>query len=199
MGVPGVANVAIWGQRERQLQVLVDPAKLQARGVSLEQVIETSGEALWVSPLSFLESSTPGTAGWIDTPNQRLSIRHLLPISSAEDLAKVAVVGEAGLLLSDVARVVEDHQPLIGDAVSDQGPGLLLVIEKFPGANTLQVTRGVEEALEVMRFGPVSRLIPAYSGGSYIEQATATRPSMIIALILAGPGCLSSTVNHRPA
>ena len=63
MGVPGVANVAVWGQRERQLQVLVDPKQLQTKGVTLQQVIETTGEALWVSPLSFLESSSPGTAG----------------------------------------------------------------------------------------------------------------------------------------
>jgi Cu/Ag efflux pump CusA len=166
----------------------VDPAKLQASGVSLEQVIETSGEALWVSPLSFLESSTPGTAGWIDTPNQRLSIRHLLPITSAEDLAKVAVVGEQGLLLKDVARVVEDHQPLIGDAVSDQGPGLLLVIEKFPGANTLQVTRGVEDALEAMRPGLSGIEIDTgiFRPASYIEQASRNlATTMIIALLLA--------------
>ena len=32
MGVPGVANVAIWGQRERQLQVQVDPARLHVEG-----------------------------------------------------------------------------------------------------------------------------------------------------------------------
>jgi CzcA family heavy metal efflux pump len=153
MGVPGVANVAIWGQRERQLQVQVDPAHLQAKGVTLNQVIKTAGEALWVSPLSYLEASTPGTAGWIDTPNQRLSIRHELPISSAEDLAKVAVAGSEGLLLSDVAQVVEDHQLLIGDALLSNGPGLLVVIEKFPGANTLTVTRGVEEAFEAMRPG----------------------------------------------
>ncbi|OUC06527.1 hypothetical protein RY27_20500 [Litorilinea aerophila] len=153
MGVPGVANVAIWGHRDRQLQVLIDPATLQEKGVTIQQIIETTGEALWVSPLSYLESSTPGTAGWIDTPNQRLSIRHELPISSAEDLGKVAVVDHEGLLLEDVARVVEDHQPLIGDALLDEGPGLLLVIEKFPGANTLEVTRGVEEALAAMRPG----------------------------------------------
>ncbi len=153
MGVPGVANVAIWGLREWQLQVQVDPEDLQDRGVSLMQVIETTGEALWVSPLSYLESSTPGTAGWIDTPNQRLSIRHELPISSAEDLVKVPVKGTA-YTLGDVSEVVEDHQPLIGDAVLRDGePGLLLVIEKFPGANTLEVTRGVEEALEAMKPG----------------------------------------------
>ena len=152
MGVPGVANVAIWGQRERQLQVQVDPQRLRERGVTLQQVIATTGEALWVSPLSYLEASTPGTAGWIDTPNQRLGIRHILPIRSAEDLAQVAIEGTE-LRLGDVTDVVEDHQPLIGDAVLRDGLGLLLVVEKFPGANTLEVTRGVEEALEAMRPG----------------------------------------------
>ncbi|MFZ2406338.1 MAG: efflux RND transporter permease subunit [Methylobacter sp.] len=154
LGVPGVANVAVWGQRERQLQVQVDPKQLLAQGVTLKQIIETTGEALWVSPLSYLKASTPGTAGWIDTPNQRLSIRHLSPISSAKDLAKVAVVDTAPpLLLGDVAKVVVDHQPMIGDAALNDGPGLLLVVEKFPGANTLEVTRGVEEALNTLRPG----------------------------------------------
>lgn len=154
LGVPGVANVAVWGQRERQLQVQVDPKQLLVQGVTLKQIIETTGEALWVSPLSYLKASTPGTAGWIDTPNQRLSIRHLSPISSAKDLAKVAVVDTTPpLLLGDVAKVVVDHQPMIGDAALNDGPGLLLVVEKFPGANTLEVTRGVEEALNTLRPG----------------------------------------------
>src|SRR5437773_9451377 len=74
MGVPGVANVAIWGQRERQLQVQVDPDRLAASGVTLNQVITTTGNALWVSPLTFVEASTPGTSGFVDTPNQRLTI-----------------------------------------------------------------------------------------------------------------------------
>src|SRR5688500_2107848 len=52
LGVPGVANVAIWGNRDRQLQVLVDRDHLAAQGVSLEQVINTTGNALWVSSLS---------------------------------------------------------------------------------------------------------------------------------------------------
>ncbi len=153
LGVPGVANVAIWGQRERQLQVLVDPAQLHAEGVTLSQIIETTGEALWVSPLSYLEASSPGTAGWIDTPNQRLSVRHLLPISTPDDLAKVTIVDNPALLLGDVTTVVEDHQPLIGDAALNDGPGYLLVIEKFPGANTLEVTRGVENALADLQPG----------------------------------------------
>ena len=44
-----------------------------------------------------------------------------------------------------------DHQPLIGDAVINDGPGLLLIVEKFPWANTLDVTHGVEDALDELR------------------------------------------------
>jgi CzcA family heavy metal efflux pump len=153
MGVSGVANVAIWGQRERQLQVQADPERLAEHGVTLNQLVETTGNALWVSPLTFLEASTPGTGGFIDTPNQRLGIRHVLPIVTPDDLARVTVDdaspkpdGQA-LRLGDVAKVVEDHQPLIGDAVFGDGPGLLLVIEKFPDANTREVTAAVDHAL----------------------------------------------------
>ena len=77
LAVPGVANVAVWGFRDRQLQVHVDPRQLRAGGVSLQQVIETSANALWVSPLSFVEASVPGTGGFIDTPNQRLGVMHI--------------------------------------------------------------------------------------------------------------------------
>ena len=45
MAVPGVANVAIWGQRDRQLQVMVDPDRLRAEGVPLDQVLRAAGDA----------------------------------------------------------------------------------------------------------------------------------------------------------
>ena len=155
LGVPGVANVVIWGQREHQLHVRVDPERLRRNGVTLQQVIDTTGNAQLVSPLTFLEASTPGTGGFIDTPNQRLQVRHILPIATSDGLAQVAVDGSNGrrLRLGDVADVVEDHQPLIGDAIVDGREGLLLVVEKFPGTNTLEVTRDVEDALDTMRPG----------------------------------------------
>lgn len=187
LGVPGVANVAIWGQRERQLQVLVDPAELNAQGVTLDQIVETTGEALWVSPLSYLEASAPGTAGWIDTPNQRLSVRHLLPITTPEDLARVAVVDHAELTLGDVATVVEDHQPLIGDAALTEGPGLILVIEKFPGANMLEVTQGVEQALADLQPGLQGMQIDTtlFRPANYIETAVGNLTTLaIIGLVL---------------
>ena len=52
-----------------------------------------------------------------------------------------------------MVELVKTHQPLIGEAVINDGPGIMLIVEKFPWANTLDVTRGVEEALERARPG----------------------------------------------
>jgi CzcA family heavy metal efflux pump len=202
LGVPGVANVAIWGQRERQLQVQVDPQELHDNGVSLQQIIETTGEALWVSPLSYLESSSPGTAGWIDTPNQRLSVRHLLPITTAEDLAKVAVVDKENLVLGDVTTVVEDHQPLIGDAALTDGPGMILVIEKFPGANTLEVTGGVEKALADLQpgLGGLEMDTSLFRPANYIESAVGNLGTLaLIGAVLVALALLAFTFQWRTA
>ena len=154
MSIPGVANVSVWGMRDRQLQVQVDPQRLQSRKVTLTQLIESTGNALWVSPLSFVEASTPGTGGFVETPNQRLGVQHIQPIATPQQLANVAVEGTRGpLRIGDVANVTEDHQPLIGDASLDGAPSLMLVVERFPDANTAQVTRDVDEALEAMAPG----------------------------------------------
>lgn len=154
MSIPGVANVSVWGMRDRQLQVQVDPQRLQSRKVTLTQLIESTGNALWVSPLSFVEASTPGTGGFVETPNQRLGVQHIQPIATPKQLANVAVEGTRGpLRIGDVANVTEDHQPLIGDASLDGAPSLMLVVERFPDANTAQVTRDVDEALQAMAPG----------------------------------------------
>jgi Cu/Ag efflux pump CusA len=154
MSIPGVANVSVWGMRDRQLQVQVDPQRLQSRKVTLTQLIESTGNALWVSPLSFVEASTPGTGGFVETPNQRLGVQHIQPIATPDQLANVAVEGtQTPLRIGDVANVTEDHQPLIGDASLDGAPSLMLVIERYPDANTAQVAHDVDEALEAMAPG----------------------------------------------
>ena len=55
--------------------------------------------------------------------------------------------------LGDVANVKWEEPLLIGDAVINDGPGLMLIVEKLPWANTLEVTRGVEAALAELRPG----------------------------------------------
>ncbi len=153
--VPGVANVPIWGERLRMLQVQAQPEKMRAHGVSLEQVMETTSDALDVGLLKFSNGAVVGTGGFVDTPSQRLQVRHVLPIATPRDLSQVVIEQQGGkpLRLGQVARVVEDHQPLAGDAVINNGPGLMLIVEKLPWANTLDVTRGVEQALNELRPG----------------------------------------------
>ena len=187
LGVPGVANVSIWGERARQLQVQVDPQKLSAANVSLQQVIDTSGNALWVSPLTYLEASTPGTGGFIDTANQRLGIQHISPITTPESLGRVTLEGTK-LQLGDVATVVEDHPPLIGDALTASGPGLMFVIEKAPGASTLDVTRQTEEAIREMQPGlaGVTFDTTVFRPATYIEHGIGNlETTLIVAAILA--------------
>jgi Cu/Ag efflux pump CusA len=186
LGVPGVANVAVWGDRDRQLQVQIDPLRLRAHRVTQSQIIQTAGNALWISPLTFLEASFPGAGGWIDGPQQRLEVRHVLPLSTPADLAKVTVEGTS-LRLGDVADVVEGHPPMIGDALLTGGPGLLLVVEKLPGANTLEVTRGVEAALAELRPGlpGVTLDTSVFRAANFIEMAFGNlNKALIIAAVL---------------
>ncbi len=153
--VPGVANVAMWGERLQMLQVQVDPKRLHDNGVTLEEVMEGTANSMESGLLRFSDGAIVGTGGWFETPNQRFNIRHVLPIESSKELAEVTLLNKEGQLvrMGDIANVLEDHQPMIGDGIINDGIGLLLIVEKFPWGNTLELTRGVEAALEEMKQG----------------------------------------------
>ncbi|MDC0669443.1 efflux RND transporter permease subunit [Nannocystis radixulma] len=169
MAVPGVANVAVWGQRDRQLQVQVDPERLRLHGVRLEEVLRAAADATQL-----------GAGGFVDTPNQRLPVAHAAGAADAQELGEVvvAVRGGTSLRLADVTDVVEAHPPPIGDAIVDGGPGLLLIVEKQPWGNTLAVTRGVEAAL--------AAIAPAMP--DVVLDSTIFRPATFIELAIANLG-----------
>jgi CzcA family heavy metal efflux pump len=155
--VPGVANVPIFGERLQLMQVQLDPERLAANDVSIDKAMEATAGALDSNLLKFSSgASVVGTGGFVESPNQRLTVRHVLPITTADDMKEVVVEereGKTPLRLADVADVKEAEQPLIGDAVINSGPGLMLIVEKLPWANTLDVTRGVEKALADLKPG----------------------------------------------
>src|SRR5215469_9760320 len=132
--VPGVANVAIWNERLQLMTVQAEPSKMLARDVSLGQVMQATADAVDSGLLKFSTGAVIGTGGMMETPNQRIGVRNVLPIITPADLAKVPVTTtRAGpVRLGDVAVAAEAHQPLIGDAIIDGKPGLLLVVEKLP-------------------------------------------------------------------
>jgi CzcA family heavy metal efflux pump len=153
--IPGVANVPIWGEHLEQYHVLVDPKRMASRNVTLEQVMGGTSDALDAGLLRFSDGATIGTGGFVDTPNQRLLVNHVLPIRTPADLANVAVKGSGpnAVRLSDVANLQIGTQPLSGNAVVNGGPGLLMIVEKYPWGNTLQVTRDVDEAIRELQPG----------------------------------------------
>ena len=155
LGVPGVANVPIWGEQLKMLHVLVDPDRLGKHGVTLDHVMEATSDALEVGLLRYSGGAHIGTGGFIDTPEQRLPIHHMLASTTPETLAQVPVAKRDGrqLVLGDLAELQWGPQPMIGDAVINDGPGLMLIVEKYPWGNTLEVTRAVEQALDEMKQG----------------------------------------------
>lgn len=161
MAIPGVANVAIWGDYDKQFQVLVDPDEIRAHNVTLNNVMQ-----------SVASSVAPASGGFIDTPNQRLAVRHELTVNSPESLANtiVAFRNNVPLMLGDVADVRIDSPPPIGDAIINDVPGILLIVEKQPWANTLEVTQHVEAAMH--------ELAPALSGVNV--DTTIFRPATFI-------------------
>jgi Cu/Ag efflux pump CusA len=173
-GVAGVANVAIFGQQDRQIQVQVDPRRLAARHIQLSQIIDTAGNAQLVSPLTYLEGSAPGTGGFLDGPNQRLEVRPVLPLGAPHDLASVPVTDVKGRLpLGNVTRVVQGHQPLIGNALVGGQSGLVLEVQKLPSASVLGVTKGIDRALADLRpaLGGVQINTSFFRPATYVSDA----------------------------
>jgi CzcA family heavy metal efflux pump len=158
MRVPGVANVAIWGERWQMLTVQADPERMRAYDMTLDELMEVTSEALDYGLLKYTPHAKTQAGGFIDTPNQRFVIEHVLPGITPEELKEVTIYDRkkadgTPLRLHDVSDVEWVHQPLIGEAVINDGPGLLLIVEKFPWGNTLEVTRAVEEAIDELRPG----------------------------------------------
>ena len=154
--VPGVANIPMWGERIKAYEVEAEPQKLADAGVTLDALMEVTSQALDAGLLKFAEGGFIGTGGFIDTPNQRLGVRH----AAADRHRRGSGPGRGGrsatagsLKIGDVAKVVQETPNLAGDAVINDGPGLMLVVEKLPWGNTVEVTKGIEKAIDDMRPG----------------------------------------------
>jgi hypothetical protein len=104
--------------------------------------------------------------------------------------------------LGQVATVIEDHRPLIGDAMNGNGQGLMLMVEKLPGVNTLEVSDHVLEALEALKPGMAGVDFDpnVYYPAGYIEtSARNVGNALLIALILAAVMLLALSYDWRAA
>jgi CzcA family heavy metal efflux pump len=155
MSVPGVANAAIWGSNPRQIMVEGNPALMRAHGVTLDELMTTAADAVDTTEVRYTTGAAVGSLGFTETPSQRLDVADIQPIQFPAQVAQVPLETGNGKLITigQVATVTWGYPVPTGDAVVNGGHGLMMVVEKFPGANTLQVTRGVEAALATLAPG----------------------------------------------
>ena len=159
--VPGVANVALWNERLQHDAGAGRAPAMQPHNVSLDQVMEATADAVDSGLLRFSTGSVIGTGGLVDTPNQRLTVRNVLPIVTPADLAQVAGCtgtggprrahrsGSATCATSQggppAAHRRRDHQR--------QPRACCWSSRSCPGRTPCEMTRGVEDAIDALRPG----------------------------------------------
>jgi len=138
LGLPGIADVVVFGGEVPQFQIQLDPQKLVRYGLSLQDVLNAATRSTGVRGAGFLENA-----------NQRIVINTEGQIQTAEQLAQVIVSYKngTGIHLGDIARVVIGPAPAVGAASIGGKPGVMLIIESQYRADTMSVTGSVEKAL----------------------------------------------------
>jgi CzcA family heavy metal efflux pump len=141
LAVPGVAQAQILGGAVRERQIEVDPGRLAANQLSLEDVAAAAKRA----------TAMIG-GGYVETATQRIVIRAQTPSATVEELANAVVSMRSGspVRIGDLATIRDGAEPRFGDALIDGKPGILIETSTQFGANTLEVTRALEQRLDAL-------------------------------------------------
>lgn len=142
LAVPGVAKVAVFGSEIRSLQVQIRPDQLLRFNLSINDVLEAARKSTAITG-----------AGFIETANQRIVFQSEGQSIDPAELARTVVtsVNGSSVLLKDVADVLNAPEPPIGGANIMGEPGVVLLVSGQLGANTIDVTDGVEKVLATLR------------------------------------------------
>ncbi|BCU79046.1 efflux RND transporter permease subunit [Luteolibacter sp. LG18] len=141
-GIPGVAEVLNMGGGIQQLQVQPDPAKMQAHGVTLEELKAASEKAAGNT-----------TGGFVNSGSREILIRNLAMTIDPDAIGATVIkrVNDRPVSIRDVADVAWDIEPMRGDASINNTRGVIMSITKSPGFDTIKLTAEIEKALEELR------------------------------------------------
>ena len=136
--VSGVGTVSVSGAPKREIQVFVDPNKLEAYNLTVEQISQA---------LAYENRNTP--AGNIDIGSNTYAVRVEKEFKSAKEMLDVVVGTFQGtpIYLKDVARVNDGEQERLQKVFSNGIQGAMITIQKQTDANSVQVSKGVKKEL----------------------------------------------------
>ena len=165
--IDGVANVMIWGGQERQVQVDLDRTLLASYNMTVEQVIDIiQSEHMNIS------------GGTVDEGDTTLSLRTVGKFGSIEEIENMVVLNQNGILvyLRDVAVVVDGSVDERMDAKVGGKDGIIMVIQRQSGTNTVKIAGRIEDKLEALeRSMPKDMVIKKfYSPADFIVESINT-------------------------
>ena len=172
--VPGVIEVNSYGGREKQYEVLVDPRRLAARGLTLRQVIEA------------LERNNRNAGGaYLERGGEQQIIRGVGLIQSLQDVETIVVSAESGtpVYIRDVARVQVGAEIRQGAATRDgRGETVIGVAMLLKGENSRTVTQAVRERLEAVQrtLPPGIVITPFYDRTDLVNKTIRTAATNLI-------------------
>ena len=136
--IPGVGTVSISGAPQREIQVYCDPYKLEAYNLSIETISSIIGAE---------NKNIPG--GNFDIGNETYSLRVEGEFDDSRELADVVVgtYNGATVYLRDVARSVDTVEERAQETYNNGVQGAMIVVQKQSGANSVEISRKVQEAL----------------------------------------------------
>jgi CzcA family heavy metal efflux pump len=136
--ISGVAEVLNMGGGVKQMQVQPDPWRMQANGVTIEELEQAVSEA-----------ATNTTGGFIDSGPQEIMVRNLAMSVELDDIARTIIKKSGGrpVAISDVATVAWGTEPKRGEAAVNGSPGVIMSVVKSPGFDTIDLTERIEAAI----------------------------------------------------
>ncbi len=163
--IPGVAQVDPWGGYNREVRVEMDPAKINALGLPLGDILDAIRNANLDLP-----------AGRIEQGRYQVTLRAPAEFIDLEQIRNTVIDRRDGTVvtLRQVALVKDTYEKLTRIIRVNGERGLRLAIRKEPGDNTVEVARRVLAEVEyVNRAFPLIRIIPVINQGNFIERAIA--------------------------
>jgi len=142
--IPGIAEVLNMGGGIRQVEIQPNPYRMQAFGITLEDLDAAAANA-----------ANTSTGGFLSTSNTEIMIRNLAMTTDLDAIGSTAIkrIGERPVRISDVAHVEWGIEPMRGDATISQTPektptyGVIMSVTKAPGFDTRKLTENVKVAL----------------------------------------------------